>query len=417
MNLNQRAFFASTIPLKISDAQIKKHMPDLRVRQLKDIRTSLYLRFNAERSGGTWWFYRYQDGKQHSYRIGTYPATQAKDVMALVSATTVNIAKGEVVSCNKFNTVDELITWHVKREFARGKSSRARLNNLKSMADKHLISIFHGQPLTTLDHDTFDNELVQPLFELGYSVSYVKALFSMVKTAFSMAKKLKQITSDPVRGIKFMDFFADNFSLTKAQVRGCRLNTDQLPDILLKTQQSPPAVRVLITMILAHGTRIGETRKAQWSNISFTQKTWRIPQTDTKNKSEMVYPLSPDMIELLRSYRDWQIALGYEGECVFPVSFKNDQPLYGSLASEWVKSVSGKAWSAHDLRKRARSIWQNIGVDYIVCELLLNHARDKLDQAYIHSHMELKKKEALEAYHLWLKSCCATCFEPVSIDR
>ncbi|OBU32036.1 hypothetical protein [Photobacterium kishitanii] len=62
-----------------------------------------------------------------------------------------------------------------------------------------------------------------------------------------------------------------------------------------------------------------------------------------------------------------------------------------------------KAWSAHDLRKRARSIWAELGVDYIVCEYLLNHARDKLDQAYIHTHMELQKKEALETYHKWLK--------------
>jgi hypothetical protein len=68
-----------------------------------------------------------------------------------------------------------------------------------------------------------------------------------------------------------------------------------------------------------------------------------------------------------------------------------------------VRGVSKKAWSAHDLRKRALSIWAELGVDYIVCKSLLNHARDKLDQAYIHTHMELQKKEVLETYHKWLK--------------
>ncbi|WP_051563806.1 site-specific integrase [Enterovibrio calviensis] len=195
------------------------------------------------------------------------------------------------------------------------------------------------------------------------------------------------------------------------------VDTDQLPAILAKASEQAPPARILVTMMLGHGARIGETRKAMWKNISLTLKQWTIPAGDAKNGEAMVYPFSPGMVELLHSYREWQIELGYKGDCLFPISFRENKPAYSSLASGWVRAISNKEWSGHDLRKRARSIWLEIGVDYIVCESLLNHARDKLDQAYIHTHMESQKKEALETYHEWLKSCWLTCFTPVSTEN
>ncbi|MEZ8095768.1 tyrosine-type recombinase/integrase [Photobacterium swingsii] len=416
IRFNQQAFFPSTIPLKISDAQIKKHIRDQRVRQLKDVRCSLYLRFNAKRDGGTWWYYRYEGSKQYPYRIGTYPATHAKDIMEVVSATTVQIAQGKAVGCNKFETVDQLIEWHVKRQHKMKSSSKERLANLRSMADRHLIGTFHGEPLPTLDHDTIDSELIQPMLSEGYSISYVKAMFNLLKSAYSTANRLKLIAFNPIADVKFKDSFPENFSLTKAQIKGCRLNADQLPQVLAGTENQPEPARLLLMMIIAHGSRIGETRKARWRNISFTRKQWVIPKEDAKNREEMVYPLSDSMVELLHSYREWQIRLGYDGDYLFPVSLNENKPAYGVIACSWVRAVSHKAWSAHDLRKRARSTWQDIGVDYLVAETLLNHTRDKLDQAYIHTHMELQKKEALSTYHEWLKSCWRTCFRPVSID-
>lgn len=416
LTFNQQAFFPSTIPLKISDTQIKKHMRDQRVRQLKDIRCSLYLRFNAERTGGTWWFYRYEDGKQFPYRVGKYPATQAKDIMALISATSVLIANEKDIECNRFETVDQLIQWHVQRQFKLNRSSKARLQNLKCMSDLHLTSIFHGQPISTLDYQTLDRELIQPMFEQGYSVSYVRAHFNLIKSAFTASKKLKHLTVNPILEVKFKDFFPETFSVTQAQVKGCRLNNDQLLAVLTAAEQQPPPQRLLLMMILAHGSRIGETRKAKWKNISFIEKCWLIPRDDTKNKQSIVYPLTDDMVELLRSYREWQNKRGYSSDSVFPVSKHSHKPIYGAKASEWIRIIARKEWSAHDLRKRARTIWAELGIDYIVGEALLNHARDKLDQAYIHTHMEKQKREALEAYHYWLKNSWCNCFTPVSTD-
>lgn len=56
-------------------------------------------------------------------------------------------------------------------------------------------------------------------------------------------------------------------------------------------------------------------------------------------------------------------------------------------------------WSSHDLRKVARTAWTDLGVDYMVGELLLNHAMKDLDATYIHTTAEGLKRQALEAWH------------------
>lgn len=78
---------------------------------------------------------------------------------------------------------------------------------------------------------------------------------------------------------------------------------------------------------------------------------------------------------------------------------------------------SEQCWSAHDLRKRARSIWAELGVDYIVAESLLNHSGSALDEAYIYAHMAENKREALQTYHDWLNSCWLNSFTPVFLQN
>ncbi|MGF1727307.1 site-specific integrase [Photobacterium nomapromontoriensis] len=182
-------------------------------------------------------------------------------------------------------------------------------------------------------------------------------------------------------------------------------------------QKADPAKRLLLTMIIAHGTRIGETRKAKWEYIDLIQKRWTIPAEDAKNGKAVVYPLTDGMVELLRSYQAWQVMAGYQTGMLFPLSKHTRKPIHSTTASAWVRELSARKWSAHDLRKRARTIWLELGIDYIVCEALLNHARDKLDQAYIHTHMELQKKDALNTYHEWLKSCWYNWLLPISIEK
>lgn len=103
----------------------------------------------------------------------------------------------------------------------------------------------------------------------------------------------------------------------------------------------------------------------------------------------------------------------FQCDALFPTSRWNIKPISSDKASQWVRDFSQQHWSGHDLRKRARSIWAELGVDYIVAESLLNHSGSALDEAYIYSHMAENKREALQTYHEWLNSCWLNTFTPV----
>ena len=49
---------------------------------------------------------------------------------------------------------------------------------------------------------------------------------------------------------------------------------------------------MLALMMLAHGTRIGETRMARWSEISLAAAEWFIPAGNTKTRTEHRLPLT-----------------------------------------------------------------------------------------------------------------------------
>lgn len=150
-----------------------------------------------------------------------------------------------------------------------------------------------------------------------------------------------------------------------------------------------PAGCMLALMMLCHGSRLGETRLARWRNINLDARRWFLPAGDTKTKAEHTLPLTDQACALLRQ--------GYTGPLLFPGS--HGAPLSPSKANTLFTDLAKGEWSSHDLRKVARTAWTDLGVDYMVGELLLNHAMKDLDATYIHTTAEGLKRRALEAWH------------------
>ena len=406
--MNQHALFQTTVRCKISEAQIKKYSRDSQVRQLKDERYSLYLRFKQNRIQGAWFFMEYKSGKQKSHRLGQYPNLSAVHAFTVLQNLVADLSTGNRSSTNEFQTIDELLIWNLDREIRSEQLSKERLVMLKSITEGHLIPNLHGTSINGLQHRDIESLLMKSLRERHYSISYMRVIFQALKTSFNKALKLRLLTYNPLNNMKFTDFVS-----TPIDVKGCKVRPSDVPNILEQIQNSDPFARILSLLMLTHGTRIGETRKAKWRHICFKTKRWTIPKHNTKTKKEMIYPLSNEMVLLLQSFKQWQLDHYYQGNNVFPNSKYDKAPIHRGTASDFVKSVSKGEWTAHDLRKLARTVWADIGIDYLVAETLLNHAKGKLDQAYIHTHIEFQKSEALNRYHLWLKKSCCNCLSPV----
>ena len=68
-------------------------------------------------------------------------------------------------------------------------------------------------------------------------------------------------------------------------------------------------------------------------------------------------------------------------------------------ALEGVRWLSWSDWRSHDLRKIARTGWVEIGVDYLIGEMLLNHTVGFSAETYINTSAENLKLDALQRWH------------------
>ncbi len=398
IRLNQKALVSQTIKCRISDAKIRQYAKDPRVKRLKDERFSLYFVYQKDRSKGSWKYFSYSKGKQHSLVYAHFPQTSS--TIAVQLAQEKRDSDTPLIRKNFLPEVNDVLEWHISRQESLGKLDKNRLCAIRSMFNVHLCTFFDGVEVSLICHRVIDEFFFTPFLRQGYSANYAKGLFQLLKVAFSTAHKMEKLHTNPLSDIQWKDFYT-----RPIPPKPIRLMPINILDTLQAIRHSDPIPKALCTMMLYHGTRIGETRLAKWKDINLKAKQWVIPEENTKTKRVMVYPLTDSMVEFLSSYKQWLLDNNYKGKYVFPLTKKDNFPTHRSRACKLVRLVSNGVWSAHDLRKLARTIWADLGVDYFVAESLLNHAKDKLDVIYIHSQVEIQKKEALTQYHEWLNNC------------
>lgn len=386
-----------TLSAPLSDALIQRTAADLSVRQLRDPRHPLVLRFHRRRQSGSWYLIHHAAGRTHWKKIGSWPALTTKSVVELLPQLRGRLAldPAQDIGAGDWDRVGQLLAWYGGRAERDRNLSKHRRAQIKTAIERHLAPRLGGQPVLSLDHALVDELLIWPLQE-GYSLGYVRQILGVLKQAYKRAHKLKKIAVNPVAGLVFSDFI-DSAIVPK----DARLRADAVAQVLTRWRSLRPPRAMLLLLMLCHGTRIGETRRARWDHFDRDAQVWVIPAEHTKTNQAHRLPITELVSVALDGYRTQQRLSGYNGVYLFPGQ-SGRRPVGERAASDWVRAVSDGLWSAHDLRKLARTRWMDQGADYLVGELLLNHALDNLDVTYIHTHAEAQKRQALVDYHAWL---------------
>lgn len=385
----------SSAAVKITDAEIKRQAAGA-VRDLRDIENrGLYLRFTRDRSRASWYLVR--KGKWNL--VGSFPDLSAKQVVAALPGIRLRLEAGAGSNLSKWVTTGELLDWYADR-MARDRSlSSKRKKTGASLIKCHLKPLLGAVPLASIDKATLDDQFMWPAQE-AIGIDYVRSAFQLLALGFRQAFKLRLIATNPMKDVKFSDF-----SKAKVGIKPSRLRGTQLQDLiarLLDAIDSTPADGLLALLMLCHGTRIGETRQAQWSHISLAEREWFIPAEHTKTGVEHHLPVTEQVRQLLISYRGIQRAAGYDGQFLFPS--RNGKALSEGQASAVFTRLGQGEWTSHDLRKVARTGWADIGIDHLIGELLINHAMGHNVKVYIQSDVMSRKRDALEKWHAHLDS-------------
>ena len=385
-----------TVHVQLTDAEIRRNQAS-DVRQLRDPRCpALRFRYSTvDRAKGSW---HVVVGKSWG-KAGNYPDINAKAMLATLPAILVRRSADPAAksTATSWSTVGELLAWYQDRMTRDRALSEKRKASAKSALKRHLQPRLGQLPLAGLTRPAIDRLLLMPMQE-RYALSFVRSVWGVLGVAVRQAYRLDLLAVNPLAGLEFTDFVR-----TKIKAKAARLHSDDVPgllDLLVEQFNESPAACVLAALMLCHGTRLGETRMARWKNVNTDTGKWFIPAADTKTKAAHTLPLTGQVKALIERYRLVQQGRGYAGQFLFPGS--SGQALSATKASTLFTHLAHGEWSSHDLRKVARTAWTDLGVDYMVGELLLNHAMKDLDQAYIHTSAEQLKRQALETWHAYL---------------
>ena len=371
---------------KHSDREIQKVLACSGVTEINLRGEPFILKVHKSKKKGTCYFVSHTNGTS-KHKIANYPLLSLKGLLKCKDELIEKFALGKSLTIHEFKTVKQVLEWYDRRAQIDKTLSEKRKINIRSGIHQHLIPMLGDYLIDDLSKAVID----EFIFELqeNYSIAYIRVLFSILRRAFKQATILNRVGDNFINSLSFGEF-------VKAVIKPkpAKLGKKDLPQLLWTIKNAKKeSWRVFILFMLMHGTRIGETRRLKWSDIDFENDEIIIPEEITKTRQSHTIPLTSHSKRILKNYRKVS-----KGTFLFSPENK-DRFLSDVVASIWVRQVSKKEFSAHDLRKLARTCWADLGIDYFIGELLLNHAPSKLDKTYIHTYAHNQKLSALEKWH------------------
>lgn len=392
---------SKTLQVQLSDAAIKKHAADLDVAELKDPRHPLRFRYRHDRSRGSWHVVTYDSGA-HWKKAGNWPDVSARLMLESLPKVLQRLMEERAAGAtvDGWQLVGQVLEWYAGRVEADRVLSPERRSTIGSAIRLHLRPALGLVRLADLNKATLDDALYMPLQSAEYSAAHIKSVLSILKRAFRLALRQGRIAVDPLASVTYGDFNKAKISPKAARLRHIAVS-DLLASWAAAFDQVAPDI-TFAALMLCHGTRISETRKAKWQSMDLVAGEWVIYAGDNKSKREHVLPLTVQAVALLTRYREWQRARGYAGAYLFPAPTRSGKPISRSQSFDIFTRLGAREWTSHDLRKLAATLWMEQGTDSDIVTMLLNHARGNLRSTYVQTHAPALKRAALARWHDWL---------------
>jgi integrase len=154
--------------------------------------------------------------------------------------------------------------------------------------------------------------------------------------------------------------------------------------------------RAYFRVVLLTGARRNEVGGLPWSEIDLDAGLWRLPAERNKSGRPFEIPLSPPVLETLRS-------LPRIGPMIFAIDGKKLMTLR-HLIERMRRDTGILDIRLHDLRRTLRTGLAELGVTFEVAERVLNHAMPGLQAVYNRHNYLAEKRTALT---LWAEHVLA----------
>ena len=143
--------------------------------------------------------------------------------------------------------------------------------------------------------------------------------------------------------------------------------------------------------------RPGELRNAEWNEINFEAKEWRIPAHKTKMKSTHIVPLSQQSLNILKELYQ----LTGPGQYVFPAVRTSSRPISENTILVALRRIGYEKgeMTGHGFRSMASTLLNEQGWNRDAIERQLGHSeRDKVRAAYNYAEFLSERRSMMQAW-------------------
>ncbi len=132
-------------------------------------------------------------------------------------------------------------------------------------------------------------------------------------------------------------------------------------------------------LLLLTFVRPGELRTAEWTEINFEKKEWRIPAAKMKMKEEHIVPLADQAIDILNSIK----TISGRYDFIFPGHHNSKRPMCENTLTYAIRRRLQFDATAHGFRTVASTLLNEAGFRSDIIERQLSHVeRNKVRAAY-----------------------------------
>ncbi|QCE33486.1 DUF4102 domain-containing protein [Acetobacteraceae bacterium] len=211
----------------------------------------------------------------------------------------------------------------------------------KNQLALHAFPIIGKRPIAAVDKNDI-LQVLEPLFEDKKGKTALE-LRKYLKSILDYAKAREWRSGDnPAEWRGNLNHILPDPSKISPVKHHKALESKQMPTFMKALMQSNGIAALAARFVILTATRSGEGRKALWGEINFKKNLWIIPEIRMKAGKEHIVPLSPEVVELLKTVRPLSNGNGL----IFPNS--KNKPLSDVALLKAVK-LAGKAVGEPDL--------------------------------------------------------------------
>lgn len=382
--------------MKLNARLVKETKPQEKNYKLSD-GGGLYLLVTP--NGSRYWRLKYRvAGKEKLLSVGVYPEVSLADARATRDEAKRLIKAGGDPSENKRqekqarhggvgNTFEQ-----IAREWYQGRYDR-------------WSESYRTEMLSTFEHDVFPYIGHRPINEIK-PLELMAVLAKLEKRgATEKMRKVRQRCGEVwkyaiITGRAEYNPAPDLASAMKPHKREHYpyLTVAELPEFLtsLSAYSGSMLVKLAMRLLILTGTRPGELRQAQWTEIDFDTALWEIPAERMKMRRPHVVPLANQALELLNQLKPVTAHCSF----IFPGRIQRSKPISEMTLNVLARRIGyGGRVTGHGFRHTMSTILHEQGYNTAWIETQLAHAdKNSIRGTYNHAQYLDGRREMLQWY-------------------